>query len=81
MVALQREAWSGDTKTLLVAIDIGTTFTAASFSILEPGSIPVYQEVSALSNVTHFVLMGGYCSGAQMAQASRVDGLCTNSSR
>jgi hypothetical protein len=49
MVAVQRNQWDGQTKTLLIAIDIGTTFTAASFSILEPGSVPVFQEACRLS--------------------------------
>jgi hypothetical protein len=45
MVAVHRSEWNGDVKMLLIAIDIGTTFTAASFSILEPGSVPMFQEV------------------------------------
>jgi hypothetical protein len=41
----KRGPYAGDTKKLLVAVDIGTTFTAVSFSILEPGEPPQFHEV------------------------------------
>jgi hypothetical protein len=41
----KRGPYAGDTKKLLVAVDIGTTFTAVSFSILEPGEPPKFHEV------------------------------------
>jgi hypothetical protein len=45
MVAVHRDEWTGAEKTLLVSIDVGTTFTAASFTILEPGAVPTFHEV------------------------------------
>lgn len=40
-----REPYKGKTRQLVVAIDIGTTFTAASFCILQPGFPPKFEEV------------------------------------
>jgi hypothetical protein len=44
---VERSPYNGATKQLLVSIDIGTTFTAVSFSILHPGEIPQFNEVRA----------------------------------
>jgi hypothetical protein len=41
----ERAPFSGATKKLLVAVDIGTTFTAVSFSILVPGEVPQFNQV------------------------------------
>jgi hypothetical protein len=41
----ERSAYTGTTKKLLVAVDIGTTFTAVSFSILQPREVPQFNEV------------------------------------
>jgi hypothetical protein len=69
MVAVHRSEWNGDVKMLLIAIDIGTTFTAASFSILEPGSVPMFQEVC--ENASHFRIRKPYglVVGCEVAQA------------
>jgi hypothetical protein len=42
----ERSAYTGTTKKLLVAVDIGTTFTAVSFSILQPREVPQFNEES-----------------------------------
>jgi hypothetical protein len=44
----ERSAYTGTTKKLLVAVDIGTTFTAVSFSILQPREVPQFNEVCAI---------------------------------
>ncbi|KAL0948380.1 hypothetical protein HGRIS_010962 [Hohenbuehelia grisea] len=44
MSTLLRTPFEG-TKRLVVAIDIGTTYTAASFCILKPGLIPKFEEI------------------------------------
>jgi hypothetical protein len=41
-----RGPYTGQTKKLLVSVDIGTTFTAVSFSLLMPGDIPIFTDVS-----------------------------------
>ncbi|EPQ53309.1 hypothetical protein GLOTRDRAFT_95283 [Gloeophyllum trabeum ATCC 11539] len=41
----KREPYKGHQSKLVVAVDIGTTFTAASFCILEPGVVPEFREV------------------------------------
>jgi hypothetical protein len=45
MKTCNRVPYSGETRKLVVAIDVGTTFTAASFCILEPGQEPQFVEV------------------------------------
>jgi hypothetical protein len=47
----ERGPYTGTTKKLLVAVDIGTTFTAVSFSILEPGEKPQLFDVSNADGV------------------------------
>jgi hypothetical protein len=46
----RRGAYTGDARKLVVAIDIGTTYTAASFSLLEPGDVP---QINQVSNAQH----------------------------
>jgi hypothetical protein len=48
MGAPRRGAWTGTAKTLLLSVDVGTTFTAASFTILEPDKVPIFYEVRKL---------------------------------
>jgi hypothetical protein len=40
-----RKKYDGDSRKLVVAIDVGTTFTAASFCIAQPDEIPQFVEV------------------------------------
>jgi molecular chaperone DnaK (HSP70) len=40
-----RRLYEGETSKLVVSIDIGTTFSAASFCILQPGEVPEFVEV------------------------------------
>ena len=42
-----RQPYKGISRRLVVSIDIGTTFTAASFCILQPGTPPKFEEVRA----------------------------------
>ncbi|KAL0949368.1 hypothetical protein HGRIS_009437 [Hohenbuehelia grisea] len=44
MSSVLRNPYTG-TKRLVVAIDIGTTYTAASFCILKPGFVPKFEEI------------------------------------
>jgi hypothetical protein len=69
MVAFTRDAWKGDTKTLLIAVDVGTTFTAASFSILEPEVVPVFQEVRLHCRSNTFTSTSNLRSGSTVAEA------------
>jgi molecular chaperone DnaK (HSP70) len=43
--APSRESYSGSTKRLIIAIDVGTTFSAASFCVLQPNKVPKFEEV------------------------------------
>ncbi|KAF7291486.1 hypothetical protein MKEN_01483100 [Mycena kentingensis (nom. inval.)] len=40
-----RPAYAGDSRKLIVSIDVGTTYTAASFCLLNPGSVPKFEEI------------------------------------
>jgi hypothetical protein len=35
-----RKPHAGSTRSLVIAIDVGTTFSGVSYAILEPGEIP-----------------------------------------
>lgn len=35
-----RKAYGGSVRSLVLALDIGTTFSGVSYAILEPGEIP-----------------------------------------
>ncbi|KAF7309116.1 hypothetical protein MKEN_01113700 [Mycena kentingensis (nom. inval.)] len=48
IMPLQRPAYTGSERKLVVGIDIGTTFSGVSYCILEPGRIP------EIKPVTHF---------------------------
>jgi hypothetical protein len=37
--------YKGTTRKLVVALDVGTTFSAASYCLLEPGKVPVIRQV------------------------------------
>ncbi|KAF7986727.1 hypothetical protein HWV62_20280 [Athelia sp. TMB] len=43
--ARRRPPYKGTSTKLVVSIDVGTTFTAASFCVLQPGNIPKFREV------------------------------------
>lgn len=35
-----RKPYTGSTRSLVVALDVGTTFSGVSYAILEPGEVP-----------------------------------------
>ncbi|KAJ7911572.1 hypothetical protein B0H13DRAFT_569968 [Mycena leptocephala] len=41
----RRAPYSGVTRKLIVSIDVGTTFTATSFCLLQPGNVPKFEEI------------------------------------
>jgi molecular chaperone DnaK (HSP70) len=43
-----RKPYAGSERKLILGIDIGTTFSGASFTVADPGVIPVVQGVNRL---------------------------------
>ncbi|KAJ7675457.1 hypothetical protein B0H17DRAFT_1182843 [Mycena rosella] len=41
----RRPPYAGAARKLICAVDVGTTFTAISFCLLQPGSIPKFEEI------------------------------------
>ncbi|KAJ6491572.1 hypothetical protein DFH09DRAFT_1377208 [Mycena vulgaris] len=41
----RRAPYSGSTRKLIISIDVGTTFTATSFCLLQPGNVPKFEEI------------------------------------
>ena len=41
-----RACYSGLSRKLVVALDIGTTFSGAAYSLLDPGEVPKIQSVT-----------------------------------
>ncbi|KAH6912722.1 hypothetical protein BKA70DRAFT_1264772 [Coprinopsis sp. MPI-PUGE-AT-0042] len=52
-VADTRKPYSGLTRSLVVAIDVGTTFSGVSYAILEPGEIPKIHGVTRFPGQEH----------------------------
>ncbi|KAJ4471454.1 hypothetical protein J3R30DRAFT_1080306 [Lentinula aciculospora] len=45
--ATNRKPYDGTARKLVIAFDVGTTFSGVSYSILDPGSIPITQGVTS----------------------------------
>ena len=43
---IARGRYSGLSRKLVVALDIGTTFSGAAYSLLDPGEVPQIQPVT-----------------------------------
>ncbi|KAJ7153014.1 hypothetical protein C8R46DRAFT_479992 [Mycena filopes] len=41
----RRAPYAGPSKKLIISIDVGTTFTATSFCLLQPGNVPKFEEI------------------------------------
>jgi len=46
MADTARASYSGRSRKLVVALDIGTTFSGAAYALLDPGEIPKIQSVT-----------------------------------
>ncbi|KAM6497401.1 hypothetical protein JOM56_007874 [Amanita muscaria] len=46
MATLQRQPYSGTERKLVIAIDVGTTFSGVSYALLDPGVVPQIQPVT-----------------------------------
>jgi len=46
MADTARARYSGSSRKLVVALDIGTTFSGAAYALLDPGEIPEIQSVT-----------------------------------
>jgi hypothetical protein len=66
----ERRPYTGTAKKLLAAVDIGTTFTAVSFSILQPGEAPQFYEVRH-SLISSREYIEGKGADSAMAKASK----------
>ena len=43
---LARKPYTGLTRSLVLALDIGTTFSGVSYAILEPGDVPKIHRIT-----------------------------------
>ncbi|KAL0954944.1 hypothetical protein HGRIS_003877 [Hohenbuehelia grisea] len=48
-----RKPYSGTTRSLVIAIDVGTTFSGVSYAILEPGEVPKIHGVTRFPGQEH----------------------------
>ena len=46
MMEAARARYSGPSRKLVVALDIGTTFSGAAYTFLDPGQVPQIQPVT-----------------------------------
>ena len=43
---IARDPYSGSSRKLVIAFDIGTTFSGAAYALLDPGEVPRVQSVT-----------------------------------
>ena len=55
-----RKAYVGDKRTLVLAFDIGTTFSGISYALLDPGDVPTIKSVARLVSPLIFVNTGNF---------------------
>jgi len=48
-----RKPYGGQTRSLVIALDVGTTFSGVSYAILEPGEIPKIHGVTRFPGQEH----------------------------
>jgi len=51
-----RSVYSGTSRRLVIALDIGTTFSGAAYALLDPGEIPQIQSVTRQA-FTNFIIL------------------------
>ena len=47
-----RKPYTGQTRSLVLALDVGTTFSGVSYAILEPGEVPKIHGVTRYAQMT-----------------------------
>jgi len=63
-----RKPYTGHKKAVVIALDVGTTFSGASYAILDPGEVPkIYEVTRYVLRVPspphfHFTLSDALCS-------------------
>lgn len=45
-MAAKKASYGGDTRKLVVAFDVGTTYSGVAYTVLDPGSVPQTYEVT-----------------------------------
>jgi len=51
-----RSVYSGTSRRLVIALDIGTTFSGAAYALLDPGEVPQIQSVTRHA-FTNFMIL------------------------
>ena len=64
----ERACYSGPSRKLVVALDIGTTFSGAAYAFLDPGQVPQIRSVTR--QVPHPIQEQGITNQAQVPQQS-----------
>jgi len=55
---MARGAYAGDKRTLVLAFDIGTTFSGISYALLDPGQVPKINSVARSVSPLIFMTTG-----------------------
>ena len=51
-----RKPYSGQSRSLVLALDVGTTFSGVAYAVLDPGSIPKIQSVTRYAGLDVFLM-------------------------
>ena len=57
-----RKPYTGLTRSLVLALDIGTTFSGVSYAILEPGEVPKIHGVTRCATHAYILYLPPICS-------------------
>jgi hypothetical protein len=68
---MPRKIYEGETKKLVVAIDIGTTITTATFCIAQPGEVPQFIDVRPI-DLVHTPMNSHYRTDRSVAKAGKI---------
>jgi hypothetical protein len=63
MSAKERRAYDGPGAKLVLAFDVGTTYSGVSYAIMEPGEVPEIQSItrSVLASAKEFQFLNHAC--------------------
>lgn len=48
-----RKPYAGFSRALIIALDVGTTFSGVSYALLEPGEVPKFHGVTRSVDLSH----------------------------
>lgn len=67
MPAMSFPPYAGTSRKLVLAIDVGTTFSGVSYAILDPGEVPTIQNVNRCVNLCAQVVLANVLADTRIS--------------